>query len=350
MQPSNLISHPSKHDCQSNSIKLNHPGLNKICIPDPIVFQNLSTGGETFEWDLGDGTKLVKHDTSMVIHQYKNTGPYTVWLKAIDKGTCKVKDSVSVRLNVYIADIRVQEDDNACQNIPYTLQASGGVSYFWRSQDNSFQSTEQNPSVLPNDTTVYIVRVTERSGCVKEDTVQLSVIPTIMPTYDLEQSAECFERPSVHVVSTTDSLWADDHLYFDFGDGISSDNEDITHNYEKDGVFNLRLVLVRDECVTEKVVPLPVFQLKIPNVITPGKKDNNNDNFVIQYGPMAGVTPAQYGFKTSVTIYNRWGAKVYHNDDYQYDWDGDGVEGGVYYYEVTIQDHATCKSWLHVVK
>ncbi len=29
---------------QSNSVMLNEPGLNKICIPDPIVFQNFSTG------------------------------------------------------------------------------------------------------------------------------------------------------------------------------------------------------------------------------------------------------------------------------------------------------------------
>lgn len=335
---------------QSNSIRLDQPGLSKVCMPDPIVFQNFSTGGETFEWDLGDGTQLVKHDTSMVVHQYLNTGQYTVWLKAIDKGTCQVKDSASVKVNVYVADIRVQEDDNVCLNNPYTLKASGGVSYFWFTEDNTFQSSEQNPSVLPNDTTRYIVRVTEQSGCIQQDTVQLNVIPTIVPTFDWKQSAECFERPSLHVLSTTDSLWNDDRLYFDFGDGVTTETMDFTHQFEKDGVFNVRLILQRDICVSEQLVPLPVFQLKIPNVITPREKDALNDNFVIQYGPVAGITPAHYGFKTSVTIYNRWGVQVYHANDYQYDWDGDGVDGGVYYYEVTVQDHATCKSWLHLVK
>lgn len=335
---------------QSNSIRLDQPGLSKVCMPDPIVFQNFSTGGEAFEWDLGDGKKLIKYDTSMVTHQYQKTGAYTVWLKAIDKGTCKVMDSASVQVNVFIADIRVQEDDNVCLNSPYTLQASGGISYLWRTEDNVYHSTAQNPTVLPDDTTRYIVRVTERSGCIQEDTVQLNVIPTIAPTFEWDQSAECFARPSVRVLSTTDSLWQDDHLYFDFGDGVTSDDTDITHEFEKDGVFNVKLILVRDVCVTEQVVQLPVFPLKIPNVITPGKKDAANDNFVIQYGSIAGVTPADYGFKTSVTIYNRWGVTVYHADDYQYDWDGDGVEGGVYYYEVTVQDHATCKSWIHLIK
>jgi hypothetical protein len=334
---------------QSNSIYLNQPGLNKLCMPDPIVFQNFSTGGETFEWDLGDGTKLVKHDTSLVVHQYLNTGLYTVWLKAIDKGTCKVKDSVSTKVNVYVGHIEVQNDDVLCQNNPYTLRASGGVSYLWRTPDNSFQSTLQYPTVQPNDTTEYIIRVTEQHGCIRDDTVKLSVIPTILPTFDLEQTAECVSRPIVHVASTTDSLWQNDHLYFDLGDGTTSDETDITHKYEKDGVFKVRLILVRDQCVTEEDVTLPVYELKIPNVITPGGKDALNDNFVIQYGP-EGQTPAQYGFKTSVTIFNRWGAEVYHSDDYQYDWNGEGLDGGVYYYEVTIQDHATCKSWLHLIK
>ena len=335
---------------QSNSVQLDHPGLDKICIPDPIVFQNFSTGGEIFEWNLGDGTQLTKYDTSMVIHQYQQTGLYTVWLKAIDRGTCKVKDSASVKVNVNIADIRVQDDDDVCLNAPYTLQASGGQSYFWFTSDHTFESTEQTPSVSPSDTTRYIVRVTERSGCIQQDTVQLNVIPTIDPVFEWSQSAECFERPDLRVVSTTDSLWETDRLFFDFGDGTISESPEETHRFEKDGVFNVKLVLVRDACVTEKTVPVPTFQLKIPNVITPGKKDALNDAFTIQYGPVSDVTPAHYGFSVRLTIYNRWGNRVYHSDDYQYDWDGDGVEGGVYYYEVTVQDHATCKSWLHLVK
>lgn len=335
---------------QSNSIRLDEPGLSKICMPDPIVFQNFSTGGETFEWDLGDGTKLVKYDTSRVTHQYQNDGVYTVWLKAIDKGTCKVKDSASVRISVFVADIRVQDDDKLCLNNAYTLKASGGASYFWYTEDMIFQSDKQNPTVLPNDTTRYIVRVTETSGCAQLDTVQLDVIPTLMPTFEWDQSAECFDRPSLRVTSTTDSLWNDDRLFFDFGDGTMSELTEVEHDFEKDGVFNVKLVLVRDICVTEQVVSLPVFQLKIPNVITPGKKDAANDEFVIQYGPVAGITPANHGFKTSVRIYNRWGKLVYNSDDYQYDWDGEDVEGGVYYYEITVEGHATCKSWLHLVK
>ncbi|MEJ7645775.1 MAG: PKD domain-containing protein [Chryseolinea sp.] len=335
---------------QSNSVKLNQPGLNKICIPDPIVFQNFSTGGETFEWDLGDGTRIVKPDTSMVTHQYAATGKYTVWLTAIDKGTCTGKDAVSLKIDVFIADTRVQDDDDVCLDAPYKLQASGGAQYAWTSADGSFSSNLSTPTVVPADTMVYYITITEASGCIQMDTVQLNVIPTIKPSFEMDRSAECFERPAVQVNSTTDSLWTGDRLFFDFGDGSTSDETRVSHEYKEDGLYQVKLVGVREFCVTEEIVPMPVFQLLIPNVITPGQQDDQNDRFTIQYGNVPGTTPRTYGFTTSVIIYNRWGTEVYNSPDYQYDWDGANLAGGVYFYEVTVEGHSTCKSWLQLVK
>ncbi|WP_276372094.1 PKD domain-containing protein [Chryseolinea sp. H1M3-3] len=335
---------------QSNSVKLNMPGLNKVCMPDTIVFQNLSTGGEIFEWDFGDGTRLVKTDTSMVPHQYKATGRYTVSLKAIDPGTCKVKDSVSTKVDIFLAQGKVQEDDALCLGTSYQLKASGAQQYAWVSEDGSFQSDLPSPVVQPEDTTRYFITMTEASGCVRKDTVDLVVIPTIEPAFEIDRSAECFNRPKITVSNLTDSLRVGDRMFFDFGDGLTLDEEEAEHEFKQDGLFNVKLVGVREFCVTEKIIPMPVFRLLIPNVITPKIKDEANDTFTIQLGDEKGLTPADYGFKTSVTIFNRWGGKVFESQDYQYDWDGDNVEAGVYYYEVSVDDHATCKSWIHLVK
>lgn len=95
---------------------------------------------------------------------------------------------------------------------------------------------------------------------------------------------------------------------------------------------------------------MPVFKLKIPNVITPGREDGANDKFIIQYGDREGDTPATYGYKTGLIIYNRWGSKVYEAADYQYNWEGAELAAGVYYYELTVEGHATCKSWLQLIK
>ena len=83
--------------------------------------------------------------------------------------------------------------------------------------------------------------------------------------------------------------------------------------------------------------------------VTPGDA-GKNDVLTIQYGSVEGVTPGDYDFKVALKVYDRWGGIVYQTDDYQYDWSGRGLAGGIYYYEVSIAGHATCKSWLHLMK
>ncbi|HEX6224739.1 MAG TPA: PKD domain-containing protein, partial [Chryseolinea sp.] len=335
---------------QSNSVRLDMPGLSKVCIPDTIVFQNFSTGGEIFEWDLGDGTRVVKTDTSMVPHRYKAPGRYAVWLKAIDPGTCKVKDSASVRVDIFIAQGVVQDDDALCLGTSYQLKATGAQQYSWRSEDGTFKSNLEKPLVSPTDTTRYFVTLNESSGCVRYDTVDLAVIVPIVPELEIGRSAECFNRPKVTVKNVTDSLREGDYMYFDFGDGVTSDLPELEHEFKQDGLYPVKLVGVREFCVTENNVAMPVFKLFIPNVITPSIKDEANDTFAIQFGDEKGATPGDYGFKTALTIFNRWGEKVFESPDYQYDWDGGDLPSGVYFYEISVDGHATCKSWLHLMK
>jgi hypothetical protein len=335
---------------QTNSVALNMPGLNKVCIPDPIVFQNRSSGGEIFEWDLGDGTKISKTDTSRIIHQYALPGKYIVWLKAIDKGTCQVKDSTTTTIEVFMAQGKAQEDEDLCFKTRYQLKVEGGVQYAWLSEDGSFQSGDQNPFVTPLDTTVYYVTITEATGCIHQDTVQLNVIPFIIPEFEMQQESDCFSVPTVFVKNLTDSLWADDQMFFDFGDGVTSDESEVQHQFEHDGVYKIKLVAVRGTCVSEKIIPVTAFRLSIPNVITPGAKDGKNDTFMVRLGEKGEAIPNDYGFKVAVALYNRWGVKVYASDDYQQDWSGDGLASGVYFYEVTVENHTTCRSWIHVIR
>lgn len=64
--------------------------------------------------------------------------------------------------------------------------------------------------------------------------------------------------------------------------------------------------------------------LFIPNVITPGTRDGKNDTFEI-----VGIEAYD---RISITIINRWGNEVYRNNAYQNEWDGTGLNAGVYYY------------------
>jgi len=62
--------------------------------------------------------------------------------------------------------------------------------------------------------------------------------------------------------------------------------------------------------------------LIIPNIFTPNN-DGKNDKFVIKNNE---------NWKIQLTIFNRWGNKVYENTNYINDWDGSNLPSGVYFY------------------
>ncbi len=329
---------------QTNNIKLNAPGLTQVCYPDKIVFQNQSTGGEHFDWKLGDGTTLTKYDTSLIIHKYAAPGQYTVKLKAVDSGTCIKSDSTFTIVNVYLAQGVAGADQAICKDVSTQLSASGGVAYEWKTADGTFTSTQASPTVTPAKDTQYYIKITDVNGCIKKDTVKVSVVPGIAFKYDLTQSYGCTSRPLLRVINQTDSL---EDTFFDFGDGTTSHEKVVQHEYKQDGTYAFRIAGNKGVCVYDKLQTLPVYTLFIPNVITPGASEGLNDTFKIKYGDQL---ISQSGVKVSFVVYDRWGVKVYENADYKDNWAAENLSAGTYFYEVKIDGQTTCKNWVQVIK
>lgn len=334
---------------QTNSAQRDSPGLVDVCLPNPLGFENHSIGGETFYWDFGDGNAVVKADTSFTIHTFEEAGEYVVTLTAVDPGTCQVSDRTSVRVRVHTPQSVVPNNADLCSGNSHVLKASGAATYAWVSDDGTFVSNVPEPIVSPTDTTSYYITLREANGCVRKDTVTINVIPPITPEFEWNKLGHCTGRPGIVVKNLTDSLGDGDSWFFDFGDGTLSDQDQIEHSFERDAVYNVRLVTAREFCVYEKSIAVPIFEMLIPNVITPNAS-SHNDVFMIRYGPDEGNTPATFGYRVSLSIYNRWGDRVFYTNDYQYDWSAEGLASGTYFYEVNIEDHATCKSWVQVVK
>ena len=67
------------------------------------------------------------------------------------------------------------------------------------------------------------------------------------------------------------------------------------------------------------------INLIYPNIITP-----NNDGYNEVFQP---IDIDKRCFSSAfLSIYNRWGIKVYEGENMNFDWDGNGVNDGVYYY------------------
>ncbi len=77
----------------------------------------------------------------------------------------------------------------------------------------------------------------------------------------------------------------------------------------------------------------------LPNIITPND-DIFNEYFVFEN--------TKYG-KWSLTVFNRWGEQVYFSDDYQNDWNGNGLPNGFYYYKLSsVALNSEVKGWVEV--
>ncbi len=336
----------------TNSIALDHPGLNKVCLPDKLVFQNRSTGGQFYEWDFGDGTVDSKPDTAAIIHEYGKEGTYLVKLRAVDHGTCIGEDFDFATIVVNKASGFAGDDQTICDGKDVQLLAGGGVQYMWSTAEAGMVSGVAQPVFSPSDTVTYYVSITDVNNCVVKDTVKVSVVPGIDLHFEIEKVSDCASRAALRLVNKTED---DSEQFFEFGDGNSSTQREVLYNYESDGNYHVKLVGRRAFCVFEESVDLPLFTIRVPNVITPGNSDANssgkNDTFKIIYGEAVNSpTTTEAGLKVSLSVYNRWGKLAYENYDYDDSWSGEGLEAGTYYYEVKIKDEPLCKGWVQIIR
>lgn len=236
----------------TNNTALTMPGFNNVCYPDSIVFENQSTGGVEFTWDLGDGT-IIKQDNldpRFVVHQYAKGGQYKVKLKIFDLSTCSQTDSTFKIINYFKPNFVVGKDIFLCEGNSAQLTASGGVSYKWVSADGTWSSTQQNPVVRPTKPTPYFITIADANGCSKKDTLNVGVILDVraaFQTYDLN-----FKNPGITNACFPDILQFKNRsingetFVWDFGDGtivnqVQGDTLSIPHGFQQPGVYKVKL-------------------------------------------------------------------------------------------------------------
>lgn len=158
-----------------------------------------------------------------------------------------------------------------------------------------------------------------------------------------------FTPPSPNVAPATVQFTANTpgavSWYWTFGDGDVSTLENPVHVFTGDSVYVVTLTAtLQSGCSStysatyEVVGGIPIVP---PNVVTPNG-DGQNDQLVF--------TNLHYYIKSSVSVYDRWGALVYSNRDYQNDWTPDVVDG-VYYYELTgLYIYEPITGFFHVLR
>jgi gliding motility-associated-like protein len=207
-------------------------------------------------WDLGNGQFSVEASPLVT---YTVAGPVTIRLAVTNKLGC-LSDTVSFTLQVGATPLANFSISNTlCNNNSITLtdasSASGATIQQWQWIYNSAVfSTSQNPtSIFPAGNNQVGLVVTSSVGCVSDTYFQSFAIKT-KPTIQLLLRDTCrFSLANMNAIETSAigiAQWK-----WDFGDGSSGTGNPISHTYNSNGNFAVKLVAVSVEgCASDTLV------------------------------------------------------------------------------------------------
>ena len=215
---------------------------------------------------------------------------------------------------------------------PYTIQWSSGIV---SGNNNEIMDTKSEGS--------YQVTVTDALGCSESIIFEVSTPDIGSPEF----SYDSFYLSTYGTLATNDPITFTNlsseqyfNVFWDFGDGNTSEEISPTHTYTKRGVYEITLtvefILGCSYSITKSIYVGDSYEIVIPNAFTPNN-DGYNDTF----------RPIYYGFKyLKMQIFDTWGTLIYTEESTSNElvgWGGrignkDG-ENGNYFYQVSGNTH-----------
>lgn len=204
---------------------------------------------------------------------------------------------------------------NAVATIP------SGATYLWSNSDNT-------SSTVVDASGQVIVTVSYSNGCNAADTINLTQYDS--PIANFTSNPLGTANPGVTVNFTDLSTIASGTIIswvWNFGDslGVGSTLQNPSHVYGADGTYIVSLAVQSNNGCWDTVFHTYeiVSTVSVPNIFTP---NGDLDNEYLAFKNLS-FYPG-----SALTVFNRWGNKVYNSPDYKNDWKGDGHSDGVYYF------------------
>jgi gliding motility-associated-like protein len=266
---------------------------------------------------------------------------------ATTPGGCITRDTVVVNVRSALT-VAVPAVPPVCPGSSATLTATDagpGATYVWSPATGLSTTTGRTVTVTPTAaSTTYTVRVTTATGCTGSATATVALVRASVIIIRAAPIRPVAGQP-VAFSDTLQSVFPLSNRRWEFGDGQTATGLLPTHTYAAPGTYTVRFTaeIGASGCQVVSTLTLviaPSRDFQYPNVITPNG-DSQNDDF----RPYVTTDPV------SVVIFNRWGRKVFEQENYTQGWGSDAnISAGVYYYQLRNAAGQTWKGWLEVVK
>ncbi len=327
------------------------PTQTTICEGSPINL--FSSGTLYYNWYyLQSGSPLPISTSSSITVTPPSVGANIYIVKGSSPCPASLPDTKTVTVNVLPKAtllIAPLQDITKCMDKPYVITTGIGsatpgnagtpYTYSWTTLPGNIPATGNNTSssytANANSTTTLVLTVNGQCANATKDTMVVSNFVNDLSVSITDSSTTCANTP--FVLHSVVNGGYPNYVYGWFIDGNSSPISTASNlsfvSPENQGQYNIG-VYVNDSCgytkaAYEVITVLPPCEIVIPNIITPNG-DNANEMFVIKN--------LEHHPNTNLTIFDRWGRKVYDTPNYDNKWKADGLADGTFFYVLTLQD------------
>lgn len=234
----------------------NVDGDTSDCVPATVNFRDTVAIARSYEWDFGDGTRLVT-TTPDVTHVFNSVGTFRVMLVSVDNTKCYTRDTSYVNIRVRTDRATLAASNTKlppCQSNLYRFDNLStppagkpftNTSFFWIFGDGTPPQVAGTAPVTHQFASagtynVQLVLV-DTSYCNAPDTItqSLRVSPLVQANFQTPQSG-C----APYNAAFTNTSLGGQQFFWDFGDGTTSTLTSPVKLYAVPGTFTVKLVAI----------------------------------------------------------------------------------------------------------
>lgn len=230
-----------------------------ICVNTNLQFKDATTlpnsSGKivSWNWNFGDGDSSVIQNPS---HLYATTGIYD--LRFIAKTTFGCEDTLKRKVIVLPKPKPNFTTSNVCLNQAIAITNTSTIdtgyikTFKWQFGDGTV-SLDTTPTYQYASPGTYNVKLTTISefGCMDSMVNSITIHP--IPKADFNASNVCLSNQNIFTNTSTIFSGTITNYNWDLGDSTTSNQKDITHTYETEGTYTIKLSLTSDNACTDSI-------------------------------------------------------------------------------------------------
>lgn len=172
-----------------------------LCGSSPIQLQ--ASGGVSYSW--APSSSLNNAGISNPVATPLSTTTY--YFTVTNASGCSKMDSIKITVNNLPA-VSKSNDTSICKNSTAQIFATGGTTYSWTPASSLSNAGISTPVASPNASTTYYVTVTSSAGCIKKDSVRISINP--VPVITKSNDTTICKQTSVRIFANggVSYLWS----------------------------------------------------------------------------------------------------------------------------------------------